>query len=310
MDYSNLFAFCLMGPTAIGKTDLALHLADHLPIEIISVDSAMIYQGMDIGTAKPDVHSRQRTPHHLIDILTPDQPYSAGAFCRAVTALIPQIIARGRIPLLVGGTMLYFKSLQQGMADIPAVCASIRQSLWQELHDQGLGALYQELQACDPALARRLHANDQQRILRGLEVYRATGQTLSVWQKVSNKQELIDYFNLVLWPKDRHALQQRINERFVNMMEQGFIAEVEALRQRYPLSVDSNAMRAVGYRQVWHYLDHQYDWDTLIDCGCAATRQLAKRQLTWLRRWPDSVGFVDQDPQLFAKVLSLINTKV
>lgn len=291
----------LLGPTAIGKTDLALQLARLLPVEIISVDSAMIYKGLNIGSAKPDGQQLQQTPHHLIDILDPDQPYSVGAFCRDVQALVEQIHARQKTPLLVGGTMLYFKALQQGLADMPPVPVGLRQALQQEAVERGLAALYQELVNVDPVLAARLHVNDQLRILRGLEIYRTTGQQLSLLQKASKKQVIIDS-HWIIWPHDRSKLQQRIDRRFDDMLAKGLIEEVQSLRQHYLLDSQSNSMRAIGYRQVWQYLTGQIDEPTMRQQGQAATRQLAKRQLTWLRSWPDGQYFRDDDPHLLSKL--------
>lgn len=301
---------CLMGPTAIGKSDVALRLARELPVEIISVDSAMIYKGMDIGTAKPDRQHLLDTPHHLIDILEPNQSYSAGAFCHDAMLLIEQIQARQKIPLLVGGTMLYFKALQQGIAEMPIIPVTVRDALRAELQAVGLPVLYQELSRVDPAWARCVHSNDQQRILRGLEVYRTTGQLLSLFQKGSKKQEVIDPVNLVIWPRDRVQLQKRINQRFDSMLTMGFVKEVESLRERYELDSDVNSMRAVGYRQVWQYLDGEIQLSQLAEQGSAATRQLAKRQLTWLRSWPVSIGLVDDDPQLLSKLISIIHSNL
>lgn len=294
--------FCLMGPTAIGKSDLAIRLAQLLPIEIISVDSALVYQGMNIGTAKPDAQQLAQVPHHLINVLRPDQAYSAGAFCRDALSLIEAIQARQKIPLLVGGTMLYFKSLQQGIAALPEVPMVTRHALLEELQDRGLAALYQELQGCDPELAQQLHPHDQQRITRGLEVYRTTGQMLSSFQKNLKKQSVKHFVNCVIWPQQRLQLQQRINQRFAAMLQHGLIEEVRTLRQNYALDIQMNAMRAVGYRQVWQYLEGELNHAELLEQGAAATRQLAKRQLTWLRSWPEAIGFSDADPLLLVKL--------
>ena len=294
--------FCLMGPTAIGKSDLALRLAETLPIEIVSVDSALIYRHMDIGTAKPDSAMLAKTPHHLINIINPDQHYSAGAFCRAAVDAIEAIFARQKIPLLVGGTMLYFKSLQQGILDAPSVPLEVRQQLLTECENHGLAALYAELSRTDPLLAAKLHPHDQQRILRGLEVYRSTGQCLSLFQKAVKKQAFIHFDNLIILPEDRGGLQTRINQRFKIMLEQGFIEEVQALRANFSLNEQMNSMRSVGYRQVWQYLDGELTEEALIEQGSAATRQLAKRQLTWLRTWPEAQFFYDTDSLLLAKL--------
>lgn len=299
--------FCLLGPTAIGKSDLAIRLAETLPIEIISVDSALIYRDMNIGTAKPDQASLQKIPHHLIDIVAPNQPYSAGSFCTDALQAIEAVSLRGNIPLLVGGTMLYYKSLQQGIVEAPTVPVELRLALAEEWLSQGPEALYAQLSRIDPVLAQRLHPHDKQRILRGLEVYRATGQLLSLFQKAVRKQEFIRFINLIIWPQCRLTLQQRIDARFKVMINQGFIEEVQALRATYPLDASMNSMRAVGYRQVWQYLDGELTLERLIEQGSAATRQLAKRQLTWLRQWPDSEVFNDDDPLLFEQLLASIH---
>lgn len=302
---NTLPVIALLGPTAIGKSDLALQLADLMPVEIISVDSAMIYKGMNIGSAKPTTQDLQRVPHHLIDILDPHWPYSAGTFCRDALALIEQIRARQKIPLLVGGTMLYFKALQQGLAEMPAIPVAIRHALQQDMLAKGLETLYQELVEVDPELAARLHGNDQQRIIRGLEIFRATGQRLSLLQKAPKKQGIINS-NFIIWPYDRTRLQLTIDQRFDAMLEQGLVEEVETLLKRYPLDNQSNSMRSIGYRQVWQYLQGELDWQALRDQGRAATRQLAKRQLTWLRTWPQGLYFRDDDPQLLTKLCQSI----
>lgn len=299
-------AFCLLGPTAIGKSDLAIQLAEKQPVEIISVDSALVYRHMDIGTAKPSETIRQGIPHHLINIINPDQQYSAGAFKRDASAIMETIWAAEKTPLLVGGTMLYFKSLQQGLLDVPSIPLIIREALNAQWLSEGGSTLYRELQRIDPALAMKLHANDKQRILRGLEVYRATGQVLSLFQKALRKQEFIRYINLIILPEQRLTLHERIDKRFKAMLNAGFIEEVQMLRANFALSASMNAMRAVGYRQVWQYLDGELNFDELIATGSAATRQLAKRQLTWLRTWPQALFFVDSDPDLLKKLADII----
>lgn len=300
--------FCLMGPTAIGKTDLALRLSETLPIEIISVDSALVYQHMNIGTAKPDKACLASVQHHLIDILKPDEQYSAGAFCRDALIAMEKIDCANKIPFLVGGTMMYFKSLQQGIVDAPSIPVDVRACLNEEWLKRGSEALYAELMCIDPPLAAKLHPNDQQRILRGLEVYRATGQCLSLFQKAIRKQELIRYINLIVLPRSRLKLQQRIDERFKGMLNKGFIEEVQGLRASYDLTASMNSMRAVGYRQAWQYLDGELNLTQLIEQGSAATRQLAKRQLTWLRSWPDGHVFEDEQPDLMLKLTETVQS--
>lgn len=281
-------ALCLLGPTASGKSAAAMTLADHLPVEIISVDSAQVYRGLDIGTAKPSSDERQRVPHHLIDILDPTQAYSAARFAHDARALIEQIRARGRLPLLVGGTMLYVRALIGGLHELPAANVHIRAEIEHEATVQGWPALHEKLAALDPATAARLAPNDAQRIQRALEVYRASGKTLSDWlaqTPVSGAANPDEFPIVSLEPSDRSWLHARIAQRFEGMVEQGLIDEVKGLRRRPDLHSELPALRCVGYRQVWAWLDQTgpHRVAELIDTGVAATRQLAKRQLTWLR---------------------------
>lgn len=288
-------AIFLMGPTASGKTDLALQLADALPCEIISVDSALIYRGMDIGSAKPSAQILQKYPHHLVDILDPAQSYSAAQFRADALSAMADITARGRIPLLVGGTMLYFKALTEGLAAMPAADLAVRAALEQQAATEGWAALYTELQQVDPVSAERIHPNDPQRVMRALEVWRISGQSMTehraqqaLQKQASNGQHLpYNVATFAIAPQQRNILHERIAQRFHLMLEQGFITEVEALRQRGDLHVDLPAIRAVGYRQAWAYLDGDYTYDEMIERGIIATRQLAKRQFTWLRSWAD-----------------------
>jgi tRNA dimethylallyltransferase len=281
---------CLAGPTASGKTACALEavhaLASIRPIEIISVDSALVYRGMDIGTAKPSREERGVAPHHLIDIIDPSQPYSAARFVLFATRLIHEIRARGHWPLLVGGTMLYFKALFDGLDDMPAANHEVRAALADQLQAEGLPAMHQALQNIDPITAQRLAPGDTQRILRALEVFRISGQTMSSLQK---REKNVAHPALVsLEPLERSWLHQRINQRFEKMLAGGFLDEVRALRARGNLFADLPAMRCVGYRQAWQAMDSSdpLDLHTLIQQSTAATRQLAKRQLTWLRGMP------------------------
>lgn len=285
-----------MGPTASGKTDLAMALCDHLPADIISVDSTLVYRDMDIGTAKPTADELQRYPHRLVNICDPAEPYSAADFCRDAETEIDKIVASGRIPILAGGTMMYFKALLDGLADMPEADPQIREAIAREAQAMGWPALHQQLQEIDPDYAAQLHPNHSQRISRALEVYRMSGKTMTQYrqeQQVQDNDTLRLFANryrvtqLALLPKDRTLLHQRIKERFLLMLEQGLIDEVEALHRRTDLHLDLPSMRAVGYRQVWQYLDSDYNYDTMVEKGIAATRQLAKRQLTWLRGWPD-----------------------
>lgn len=291
-------AIFLMGPTASGKTDLALQLADALPCEIISVDSALIYRGMDIGSAKPNAEILQKYPHHLIDILDPAQSYSAAQFRDDALQAMADITARGRIPLLVGGTMLYFKALTEGLAAMPSADPDMRARLEQQAASEGWAALHTELQRIDPVSAQRIHPNDPQRLLRALEVWHISGQTMTQLRAKQSleKQQLLasngahlpyNVATFAIAPQQRSVLHERIAQRFQQMLEQGFIAEVEALRQRGDLHIDLPSIRAVGYRQAWAYLDGEYAYDEMIERGIIATRQLAKRQFTWLRSWDD-----------------------
>lgn len=284
----------LMGPTATGKTDLAVALRDHLPVELISVDSALVYRGLDIGSAKPEPELLARVPHRLIDIRDPVESYSAADFAHDARREIQDITASGRIPLLVGGTMLYFKALLDGLADSPPADAAIRQEIENEAAEKGWPFLHEQLALIDPETATRLHPNHSQRIQRALEVYRATGKTLSAFQREQKVKGSVlgpieeDYqlTQIALIPEDRLVLHQRIEQRFNAMLGQGFEAEVTKLYQRGDLQPDLPAMRAVGYRQMWQYLSGELTYTEMVSQGIVATRQLAKRQLTWLRKWP------------------------
>ncbi|MGN2410098.1 tRNA (adenosine(37)-N6)-dimethylallyltransferase MiaA [Pseudomonas syringae] len=289
-------AIFLMGPTAAGKTDLAIELSKVLPCELISVDSALVYRGMDIGTAKPSKAQLAEFPHRLIDILDPAQSYSAADFRADALAAMAEITARGNIPLLVGGTMLYFKALLDGLADMPAADAEVRAQLeadalafgWQSLHDQ--------LAVVDPVSAARIHPNDPQRLIRALEVYRVSGMSMTAHREqqtaqsteaaASGRQQLpYTVANLAIAPADRKVLHHRIALRFEQMLDQGFLDEVLALRSRGDLHSGLPSIRAVGYRQVWDHLDGKLTRDEMQERGIIATRQLAKRQFTWLRSW-------------------------
>lgn len=289
-------AIFLMGPTASGKTDLALELARALPCDLISVDSALVYRGMDIGTAKPSAQVLQAFPHRLVDILDPAQSYSAAEFSADALSAMAEITAAGRIPLLVGGTMLYFKALRDGLADMPAADAQVRAALEQEVAREGLHALHRQLAEIDPESAARIHPNDPQRLMRALEVFRVSGMTMTEHRARQRSQKAGDdapetgvlpytVAQLTIAPAQRSLLHQRIEQRFVQMIEQGFVEEVEMLRSRGDLHLGLPSMRAVGYRQVWEYLDGQLSKDEMIQRGVIATRQLAKRQFTWLRSW-------------------------
>jgi len=278
-----------MGPTASGKTALAVSLVERFPLEIISVDSALVYRGMDIGTAKPDAATLARAPHHLLDIRDPTETYSAAAFCDDARRLMADIAARGMVPLLVGGTMLYFRALLQGLDDLPRADAALRKDLEAEAAARGWPALHAELAVVDPATAARVGPNDSQRIGRALEVFRLSGTPMSALLDRVQSELPYRVLQLALIPSDRAVLHQRIAARFDAMLAEGLIDEVDTLRRRYALNADLPSMRAVGYRQAWAYLDGEIDLKDLREQGIAATRQLAKRQLTWLRSWPDVV---------------------
>jgi len=280
-----------MGPTASGKTDLALALARVLPCELISVDSALVYRGMDIGTAKPDRATLDAFPHHLVDIRDPAEAYSAADFRRDALAAMADITARGRIPLLVGGTMLYYKALLEGLADMPGADAEVRAELEARAEREGLAALHAELQLVDPQSAARIHPNDPQRLVRALEVYRVSGTTMTQLRMQQSEAASQDgglpytVAQLAIAPAQRQILHERIAQRFDLMLEQGFVAEVERLHRRGDLHGEMPSIRAVGYRQVWDHLEGRLSAAQMRERGIIATRQLAKRQFTWLRSW-------------------------
>lgn len=277
-------AIFIMGPTASGKTGVAVELIGHLPVEIISVDSALVYRDMDIGTAKPDAETLKIAPHHLINLIDPTEAYSAARFREDALRLMADITARGNVPLLVGGTMLYFKALWQGLSDMPQADTALRDEIEKSAQERGWPALHGELKLLDPETAARLQPTDAQRIQRALEVVRLTGEPMAkLWEK--HRGDALPYrvLPLALIPSDRAVLHQRIADRFAAMLASGLIDEVQSLRARYPLHADLPSMRCVGYRQAWSYLEGEYDRDELLNRGIYATRQLAKRQLTWLR---------------------------
>lgn len=273
-----------MGPTASGKTASAVRLRDQFPVDIVSVDSALVYRGMDIGTAKPDAQTLSRAPHRLIDIREPEDSYSAGQFAVDARREIDAILDQGRLPLLVGGTMLYFRALIDGIADLPEADPAVREQIDLEAAANGWPAMHAELARVDSEVAARIAPNDRQRIQRALEVYRVSGKPLSEWQRSPTpKTASYDFIRIALVDSARQALHERINERFVAMMGAGFLEEVATLRERPGLTADSPAMRAVGYRQLWAHLEGEASLEEAISRGQAASRQLAKRQLTWLR---------------------------
>ena len=283
----------LMGPTASGKTDLAFFLCNHFPFEIVSVDSALVYIGMDIGTAKPTYAEQIQYPHHLIDLCQVTEDFSVSHFCEAALGVIDAIHQRGHIPLLVGGTMLYFKGLFQGLSPMPGKDETIRAEIVELAEREGWGRVHELLQTVDPITAKRLHPNDRQRVQRALEVYRLTQKPLSAFHHAGSGLHNIyadALLEIALFPNNRALLHARIEKRFLQMIDQGFVVEVERLRDQFnDLSPDLSSMRAVGYRQVWGHLEGHLTEKEMIQKGIEATRQLAKRQLTWLRSWPTAL---------------------
>ena len=284
-------AIFVMGPTASGKTALAIELQKHLPIELINVDSAQVYRGLDIGSAKPDAETLALAPHRLLDIRDPAQAYSAADFLADAKAEIEDIVGAGKIPLLVGGSMMYFKVLLEGLSHLPEANQQIRDELEQRAAIEGWPSLYKDLQKVDPDTASKLHPNHSQRIQRALEVHRITGVAMSSLQgsAVGGLQDNYDIVQFSLVPQNRSLLHSRIENRFKQMMEQGFVGEVQGLYERGDLNVSLPAIRSVGYRQLWDYCAGESDLSTAVEKGVIATRQLAKRQMTWLRNWPQAI---------------------
>jgi len=282
---------CIMGPTASGKTALACHLYQQFNAELISVDSSLVYQTMDIGTAKPTAEEQKLFPHHLIDLMQPNDSYSASQFKQDAEALCEKSLAEKRLPILVGGTMLYFKALQQGLDELPESDPTIRGELQTRMKEEGLQSLYDELLSVDPVSCERIHENDTQRILRALEVFYITAKPMSeLWNEAHREKSPYQFINIALIPEQRSLLHDRIAERFTDMLDKHFIDEVrELLDKGYNESMPS--MRAVGYRQAARYIQGEYDIETMTERAVAATRQLAKRQMTWLRQWPDVTVF-------------------
>ncbi|CEP36681.1 MULTISPECIES: tRNA (adenosine(37)-N6)-dimethylallyltransferase MiaA [unclassified Halomonas] len=301
------WAIFLMGPTAAGKTDTAMALHERLGHELISVDSAMVYRGMDIGSAKPSAAEIARAPHHLIDIRDPAEPYSAADFREDALRLMRQMSAAGRVPLLVGGTMLYYKRLIEGVANLPSADPVIRQRLEAQWQSEGLSSLHKQLAEVDAISAQRIHPNDPQRIMRALEVYYASGRPMSeLWAEQQPETFPWRVLSIALAPNDRALLHQRIAQRFEVMLGEGLINEVAALKKRNDLHLGLPAMKSVGYRQVWEYLEGEYDYSSLVERGVIATRQLAKRQLTWLRSWPELNWVDSQRSDALDQVLKLV----
>jgi len=293
----------IMGPTAAGKTDLAVACVEEFGCELISVDSALVYREMNIGTAKPDAETLARAPHKLIDIIDPAEAYSAANFREDALAEIKSILSRGKTPVLVGGTMLYYKALQDGLSELPAADASIRGQLEADAAQFGWQAMHDRLAKIDAVSAQRIHPNDPQRIQRALEVFEISGKTLTeYWQQQTAHALPYNVVKIAFFPEDRALLRERIANRFLQMLELGFIAEVEALRSRGDLNLDMPSMRCVGYRQVWDFLDGLMEYDEMTERGIIATRQLAKRQMTWLRK-ENNCNFFDIDPLIYHKIL-------
>ncbi|CDH21843.1 delta(2)-isopentenylpyrophosphate tRNA-adenosine transferase [Xenorhabdus bovienii str. kraussei Quebec] len=302
-------AIFIMGPTASGKTALSIALRQHLPVELISVDSALIYRGMNIGTAKPTAAEQAQAPHRLVDILDPAEIYSAADFRRDALKEMADITAAGRIPLLVGGTMLYFKALLEGLSPLPSSNPEIRAQIEQQAAEYGWEALHRQLQEIDPVAAARIHPNDPQRLTRALEVFRISGKTLTALTETSG--EILPYrvHQFAIVPASREILHQRIAARFEQMIKSGFEDEVKALYARSDLHTDLPSIRCVGYRQMWSYLSGEISHDEMVYRGICATRQLAKRQITWLRGW-DNVTWLDSDQpeQALNTVMQVIST--
>jgi tRNA dimethylallyltransferase len=310
----------LMGPTASGKTTVAVEVAQRFPVELISVDSAMVFRDMDIGTAKPDAATLARAPHHLIDNIEPTEAYSVAAFRHDALRLMADITTRGKIPLLVGGTMLYFKALREGLSELPPSNPEVRAEIDAEIAQHGIEHLYAELAKVDAETAARLHATDTQRIQRALEIYRLSGKPMSelikksapLPQPISNDEKRengsLPYriLPIALIPSDRAVLHQRIATRFADMLKQGLLDEVRGLRMKYPLHRDMTSMRCVGYRQAWEFLEGEISKTKLLDKGIAATRQLAKRQLTWLRGMSDLIELDCLQADLTESVASIV----
>ena len=286
-------AIFLMGPTASGKTDLAIALRESLPVEVISVDSALIYKGMDIGTAKPSREELAKAPHRLIDILDPAESYSAMNFRADALKEMAKITVSGRIPLLVGGTMLYYKALIEGLSPLPSADIEVRAKIEQKAAEFGWGALHQDLMAIDPISANRINPNDSQRINRALEVFYITGKTMTELTTQQGESLPYDVLQFAIAPEDRAVLHQRIEQRFHKMIELGFEQEVRQLFERGDLNIDLPSIRCVGYRQMWEYLQGDISLDEVIFKAICATRQLAKRQITWLRGWQSEITWLD-----------------
>jgi tRNA dimethylallyltransferase len=301
-------ALLIMGPTASGKTGLAIELAQRLGGEVISVDSALVFRGMDIGTAKPDLSERGGIPHHLIDILDPSERYSTGQFQKDAAKGILEISQRGKLPILAGGTMLYFHGLLHGISALPAANPSIRKALDAEAQQHGWGFLHERLRGIDPVAAHRIHPNDPQRIQRALEIHQLTGRSMTeVIAENPPPPQDFDLIPVLIAPKNRERLAERIRQRFQAMLRKGLIEEVQALKDRGDLHLDLPSMRAVGYRQVWEYLEGTGSLEEMQTRGITATRQFAKRQMTWLRKESFQLELESEDPRLIEKAIEAVS---
>jgi len=300
-------ALFLMGPTASGKTDLAIKLAQQCRCEIISVDSALIYKGMDIGTAKPSTEEQALAAHFLVDIIDPKESYSAGDFRDDALRLMHEIVARGNTPLLVGGTMLYYKSLVEGLSPLPIADPVVREAIELQVQQTGWQALHDELKEIDPISAERIHVNDPQRLARAIEVYRISGKSMTQLTEIKSDPIPFDIIQFAIAPSEKTVLHKRIEQRFDAMLENGFEDEVRGLYNRGDLHLDLPSMRCVGYRQMWEYIEGKIDYEEMRFRGVVATRQLAKRQMTWLRGWKQSIIWLESgDLNNFEKVKSLL----
>ena len=304
---SKLPVITLMGPTAAGKTALAIELCQHLESEIISVDSALVYKGMDIGTAKPNADELSQAPHRLINIIDPKDSYSVAEFRRDAITCIDELHAKGKVPILVGGTMMYFKGLIEGLSPLPEADETVRAELEKEAQALGWARLHALLQEIDPEAAAKISENDSQRINRALEVFRLTGKTMTQLQQQKQPQLPYEFHQFAIAPSDRKVLHERIEKRFKIMLEQGFKNEVLALYQRSDLHLDLPSIRCVGYRQMWEHIAGEYDQEEMLFKGVAATRQLAKRQLTWLRGWPNVTWLETGEQENLQRVLTSLS---
>lgn len=303
-------AIFLMGPTATGKTDIAVELFNRLPIELISVDSAMVYRGMDIGTAKPSKVLLKKVPHRLIDVCEPDETYSAARFRRDALQAIDEIHTDQRVPLLVGGSGLYFRSLESGISDLPDADEEVRQQLESEANELGWEAMHRRLAGIDPVAADRIHPNDPQRIQRALEIYEISGRNMTDHFKDETSRPLpFEVIKIILNPEDRIMLYERIKTRFLKMLDQGFVEEVRTFYGNDRFCGTLSAMRMVGYRQIWDYLDGKMDYDQMVEKGIVATRQLAKRQMTWLRKEENAIFFNCGESELVDKIQGILGQK-